>query len=152
MMTRTLVAVALFSLVSFGQAVAQEVTNQDLYKYAVVMETQDMFKNELSAQVTDYINKQDPAIKNRYNALAGGEEPANDAEKQFIGQVKSMQSERTGEFSDAFKTMIKRVLGAQTYSAVKKGIANDTAVKERYNTIVQAMRSAADTASASAGE
>ena len=152
MMTRTLVAVALFSLVSFRQAVAQEVTNQDLYKYAVVMETQDMFKNELSAQVTDYINKQDPAIKNRYNALAGGEEPANDAEKQFIGQVKSMQSERTGEFSDAFKTMIKRVLGAKTYSAVKKGIANDTAVKERYNTIVQAMRSAADTASASAGE
>ena len=152
MMTRTLVAVALFSLVSVGKAVAQEITNQDLYKYAVVMETQDMFKDELSTQVTDYINKQDPAIKNRYNALAGGEEPANDAEKQFIGQVKSMQSERTGEFSDAFKTMIKRVLGAQTYSAVKKGIANDTEVKERYNTIVQAMRSAADTASASAGE
>ena len=152
MMTRTLVAVALFSLVSVGKAVAQEITNQDLYKYAVVMETQDMFKDELSTQVTDYINQQDPAIKNRYNALAGGEEPANDAEKQFIGQVKSMQSERTGEFSDAFKTMIKRVLGAQTYSAVKKGIANDTEVKERYNTIVQAMRSAADTASASAGE
>ncbi len=152
MMTRTLVAVALFSLVSVGRAVAQEITNQDLYKYAVVMETQDMFKDELSTQVTDYINKQDPAIKNRYNALAGGEEPANDAEKQFIGQVKSMQTERTGEFSDAFKTMIKRVLGAQTYSAVKKGIANDTEVKERYNTIVQAMRSAADTASASAGE
>ena len=152
MMTRTLVAVALFGLVSVGKAVAQEITNQDLYKYAVVMETQDMFKDELSTQVTDYINQQDPAIKNRYNALAGGEEPANDAEKQFIGQVKSMQSERTGEFSDAFKTMIKRVLGAQTYSAVKKGIANDTEVKERYNTIVQAMRSAADTASASAGE
>ena len=152
MMTRTLVAVALFGLVSVGKTVAQEITNQDLYKYAVVMETQDMFKDELSTQVTDYINQQDPAIKNRYNALAGGEEPANDAEKQFIGQVKSMQSERTGEFSDAFKTMIKRVLGAQTYSAVKKGIANDTEVKERYNTIVQAMRSAADTASASAGE
>ena len=151
-MTRTLVTVALFSLVSVGKTVAQEISNQDLYKYAVVMETQDMFKDELSTQVTDYINQQDPAIKNRYNALAGGEEPANDAEKQFIGQVKSMQSERTGEFSDAFKTMIKRVLGAQTYSAVKKGIANDTEVKERYNTIVQAMRSAADTASASAGE
>ena len=152
MMKKTLVAIAFFGLVSFGQTFAQEITNQDLYKYAVVMETQDMFKDELSTQVTDYINKQDPAIKNRYNALAGGEEPANDAEKQFIGQVKSMQSERTGEFSDAFKTMIKRVLGAQTYSAVKKGIANDTEVKERYNNIVQAMRSAADTASASAGE
>lgn len=152
MMTRTLVAVALFSLVSIGKTVAQDITNQDLYKYAVVMETQDMFKNELSTQVTDYINNQDPEIKNRYNALAGGEAPANDEEKQFMSNVKNMQSERTGEFSDAFKTMIKRVLGAKTYSAVKKGIANDTEVKERYNTIVQAMRSAADTASASAGE
>lgn len=152
MIKRTLIAVAFFSFVYVGQTVAQDITNQDLYKYAVVMETQDMFKDELSTQVTDYINKQDPEIKNRYNALAGGEAPANDAEKQFMSQVKSMQSERTSEFSDAFKTMIKRVLGAKTYSAVKKGIANDAEVKERYNTIVQAMRSAADTASASAGE
>ncbi len=152
MMTKTLIAVALFSLVSFGKTAAQEISNQDLYKYAVVMETQDMFKDELSAQVTDYINGQESAIKNRYNALAGGEAPATDEEKQFMSNVKKMQSDRTGEFSDAFKTMIKRVLGAKTYSSVKKGIANDTEVKERYNTIVQAMRSAADTASASAGQ
>ncbi len=70
-MTRTLFAVALFILVSVGRTVAQDITNQDLYKYAVVMETQDMFKDELSTQVTDYINKQAPEIKNRYNALAG---------------------------------------------------------------------------------
>lgn len=152
MMTRTLIAAAFFSLVSFGKTAAQEITNQDLYKYAVVMETQDMFKNELSAQITDHINRQAPEIKNRYNELAGGEAPANDEEKKFIKDVKDMQSERTGEFSDAFKTMIKRVLGAKTYGAVKKGIADDTDVKQRYNTIVQAMRSAADTASASAGE
>lgn len=151
-MKKTLIAAAFFGLVSFGKVAAQEITNEDLYKYAVVMETQDMFKAELSTQVTDYINEQDPEIKNRYNALAGGEAPANDQEKQFMDNVKKMQSERTGEFSDAFKTMIKRVLGAQTYGAVKKGIANDADVKQRYNSIVQAMRSAAETASASAGE
>lgn len=149
-MKRILFAAAFLSVITFGKTIAQEISNEDLYKYAVVMETKDMFQSELSSQITDYVEKQDPAIKNRYNALAGGEAPANDAEKQFIDQVNSMKTDRTGEFGDAFKTMIKRVLGAETYGAVKKGIANDTAVKERYNAIVQAMQSAPETASASA--
>ena len=142
---------ALLCALTFGKVVAQDITNEDLYKYAVVMETKDMFQSELSAQITDYVEKQDPAIKNRYNALAGGETPANDAEKQFINQVKSMQTDRSGEFSDAFKTMIKRVLGAETYSAVKKGIANDSDVKQRYNGIVQALHAVPEQVSASAG-
>ena len=152
MMKRILFAVVLMSMATVGKSLAQEISNEDLYKYAVVMETKEMFQDELSTQVTDYVEKQDPAIKNRYNALAGGETPANDAEKQFIDQVKSMQSERTGEFGDAFKTMIKRVLGAETYNAVKKGIANDSNVKQRYNAIVQAMQSVPETATASAGQ
>ncbi len=121
---------------------AQEVADADLYKYAVLMETLDLFKAELSAQVTEYVEKQDPAIKNRYNALAGGEAPANDVEKQFINNVNKMQSERTSEFNDAFKTMVKRVLGAKTYSAVKKGIASDSDIKARYTQIVQTLKSA----------
>ena len=150
MMKRILFAAAFLSIATFGKTVAQEVSNEDLYKYAVVMETKEMFQKELSSQITDYVENQDPAIKSRYNALAGGETPANDAEKQFIDQVNSMKTERTGEFGDAFKTMIKRVLGAETYGAVKKGIANDSGVKERYSAIVQAMQSAPETASASA--
>ena len=151
-MKKTLFIVVVLGTLTFGKSFAQEVTNEDLYKYAVVMETKNMFQSELSSQITEYVEQQDSAIKNRYNALAGGETPANDAEKQFIDQVNSMKSERTAEFGDAFKTMIKRVLGAETYSAVKKGIANDADVKERYNTIVQAIESAPETASASAGE
>ena len=150
MMKRILFAATFLSVMTFGKTMAQEVSNEDLYKYAVVMETKDMFQSELSAQITDYVEGQDPAIKNRYNALAGGEAPANDAEQQFIDQVNSMKSDRTTEFGDAFKTMIKRVLGAETYGAVKKGIANDSGMKERYNAIVQAMKSAPETASASA--
>ena len=150
MMKRILFAAAFLSVTTFGKTIAQEISNEDLYKYAVVMETKDMFQSELSAQLTEYVEGQAPEIKNRYNALAGGETPATDEEKQFMDNVNSMKSDRTGEFGDAFKTMIKRVLGAETYGAVKKGIANDTGVKERYSAIVQAMQAAPETASASA--
>ena len=129
-----------------------EVTNDELYKYAVVQETLVLFQAELSAQVTEYVEAQAPEIKNRYNALAGGEAPANDAEKTFIDGVNSMKGERTSEFTDAYKTMIKRVLGAKSYSKVKKSIANDSDVKQRYNGIIQAMHAAKEDASASAGE
>ena len=151
-MKKTIFIAAVLGVFAFGKTMAQDISNDDLYKYAIVMETKNMFQSELSSQITEYVEGQAPEIKNRYNALAGGEAPANDSEKQFIDQVNKMKSERSGEFGDAFKTMIKRVLGAETYSAVKKGVANDAAVKERYNMIVQAIESAPETASASAGE
>lgn len=134
-------SVCLLSIFSVN-TYAQEVTDADLYKYAVLMETLDLFKAELTGQVTEYVEQQDPAIKNRYNELAGGETPANDTEKQFIDNVNKMQSERTNEFNEAFKTMVKRVLGAQTYAAVKKGITSDSGIKTRYDAIVQTIKSA----------
>jgi hypothetical protein len=120
---------------------AQDVTDADLYKYAVVMETLDLFQAELSAQITEYVEQQDVAIKNRYNALAGGETPANDAEKQFIGNVNKMKDERSDEFKGAFNTMIKRVLGVDTYKAVNGAIKSDP-VKTRYEEIVKQIRAA----------
>nr|WKN36867.1 hypothetical protein K4G66_31365 [Tunicatimonas sp. TK19036] len=140
---------ALFAKPVFAQ---DEVTNDELYKYAVVQETLDLFQSELSAQITEYVESQPSEIKNRYNALAGGETPGNDAEKQFIDQVNSMKGERTSEFTDAYKTLIKRVLGAQSYAKVKKAVANDSDVKQRYSTIVTAMQAAKDEASASTGQ
>lgn len=146
----TLFMVSAFST-SFVYA-QDEVTDQQLYKFAIVEETKQLFADELSAQITEYVEGQDPAIKNRYNALAGGETPANDAEKQFIGQVQSMESDRKEEFTEAYKSLIKRVLGAQDYSAVKKAIASDARVRARYSEIVEAIRASKTDASASAGE
>ncbi|MEM8965984.1 MAG: hypothetical protein AAGE93_06175 [Bacteroidota bacterium] len=140
---------ALFVKPVFAQ---DEVTNDELYKYAVVQETLSLFQSELSAQVTEYVEAQDPEIKNRYNELAGGEAPANDAEKTFIDAVNNMKSERTSEFTDAYKTLIKRVLGAKSYSKVKKAVANDSDVKQRFSGIVQAMHAAKEEASVSAGQ
>lgn len=140
---------ALFVKPVFAQ---DEITNEELYKYAVVQETLDLFQSELSGQVKEYVEAQDSAIKNRYNALAGGESPANDAEKTFIDAVNNMKSERTSEFTEAYKTMIKRVLGAKSYASVKKAVANDSDVKQRYSSILQAMHAAKEDASASAGQ
>ena len=125
---------------------AQEVTNADLYKYAVVMETLSLFQDELSGQITEYVEQQDVAIKNRYNALAGGETPANDAEKQFIGNVNKMKDERSDEFKGAFNTMIKRVLGVDTYKAVNSAIKSDP-VKSKYDEIVKEIRAAKESES-----
>jgi hypothetical protein len=142
-----------FSVVSVTSVFAQEeVTDENLYKLAIIEETKALFADELSAQITEYVEQQDPAIKNRYNALAGGETPANDAEKQFIDIVNQMKSERTEEFSDAYKAMVKRLLGASDYKQVKTSIASDARVRARYNEMVQQIRAAQADASASTGE
>ncbi|MGB3586434.1 MAG: hypothetical protein WBA23_07845 [Tunicatimonas sp.] len=139
---------ALFVKPVFAQ---DEVTNDDLYKYAVVQETLSLFQSTLSDQVKEYVEAQDPTIKSRYNDLASGEEPANDAEKTFIDAVNKMSSERKAEFTDAYRALIKRLLGSD-YNTIKKAVANDSDIKQRFNSIVQAMHSAKDEASVSAGQ
>ncbi|WKN43823.1 hypothetical protein [Tunicatimonas pelagia] len=140
---------ALFVKPVFAQ---DEVTNDELYKYAVVQETLALFQTEISAQVKEYIESQPSEIKNRYNELAGGEAPANDAEKTFIDAVNNMKSERTSEFTEAYRTLIKRLLGSEAYNEVKGAVKSDSDVKQRYDTLVQAMRAAKDEASVSAGQ
>lgn len=150
---RVLACMFFFSVVSTTSVFAQdEVTDESLYKLAIIEETKALFADELSAQITEYVEQQDPAIKNRYNALAGGEDPANDAEKQFIDMVNQMKSDRNSEFSDAYKAMIKRLLGAKDYKQVKTSIASDARVRARYNEMVQQIRASKADASASTGE
>ena len=62
-----------------------------------------------------------------------------------------MKSDRSSEFLDAYKTLIKRVLGAESYKNVQKALS-DTAVKQRYQAIVKGIQSAKDDASASSGK
>lgn len=151
-MKKTFFAAMIVGLFSFTTAFAQEeVSNEELYKYAIVMEAKELFSDELSAQITEYVEQQDPAIKNRYNALAGGETPANDAEKKFIDQVNTMKNERSGEFTEAYKTLIKRVLGADTYKKVQTAL-KDAQVRQRYSAIVQEIQSAKEVASAASGQ
>lgn len=150
---RVLAGLFFFSVISVSTAFAQaEVPAEKLYKFAIIEETKTLFADELSAQITEYVEKQDPAIKNRYNALAGGEEPANDAEKQFISMVNEMKTDRTSEYSDAYKSLVKRLLGAKDYKEVKTAIASDARVRARFNEMVQEIRAAKADASASAGE
>lgn len=151
-MKNTFFAALIVGLLPIANAFAQEeVTNEELYKYAIVMEAKELFSDELSAQITEYVEQQDPAIKNRYNELASGETPANDAEKKFIDQVNSMKTERSGEFTEAYKTLIKRVLGADTYKKVQTAL-KDAQVRQRYSAIVQEIQSAKEVASASSGQ
>lgn len=151
--SKALACLFFFSVVTVSSVFAQaEVTEDKLYKFAIIEETKTLFASELSAQITEYVEKQDPTIKNRYNALAGGETPANDVEKQFIGKVNEMKSERTSEYSDAYKSLVKRLLGAKDFKEVKTSIASDARIRARYNEMVQAIRETKTEASASAGE
>ncbi|MFP4088830.1 MAG: hypothetical protein ACLFUB_06680 [Cyclobacteriaceae bacterium] len=143
------------TLFSANFAMAQdEVTNEQLYKFAIIEETKTIFASELSAQITEFVEKQDTEIKNRYNALAGGEEPANDAEAKFIQMVNEMKTERTAEYSDAYKSLVKRLMGASDYKTVKTAIASDARVRAKFTDMVEDIRTAAKggDASASTGE
>lgn len=122
----------------------QKVTNDELRRYAIAMETVELMKQDLSRLVNEMIKNQEGVSGNRYAELDKAsneaelkEMGANETEVDFWKQVKKEKDKRKEEIQTTFKTLAKRAVGngGKTYKEVKKAIANDPDVKQRYEKI-----------------
>ncbi|MEL7001856.1 MAG: hypothetical protein AAFN93_03880 [Bacteroidota bacterium] len=141
----------------FNQAIAQEeVTDEDLRRYALLIEVVDAMKSEIKNLTISMVENQEGIEPARFNELnkANGDEAkltaagATDFEKKFMALVQKKKTERTTAIQDAVKIMASKMFtgGAAKYKAVKSGIKSDESVKERYNAILAKMKAAEEEA------
>jgi hypothetical protein len=110
---------------------AQEVTDEHVWKYALMTEVIDQMKADLSAAVNDLIQKQEGMTSQRYSELADGAEPENDFEKQFMANVDKVKQSRVDAIKSVNSDLATKMLGgAAVYKAVKEAVASD--MKETY--------------------
>ena len=151
-----LMASMIMLLFSVSQVNAQdeEISDENLYNYALMMEVVESMKKEISAKTNEMIKNQEGMTGQRYLELAktGGDEAklteaeAKDFEKQFLELVTNMQDEHKSAISEVLNILANKMIngGAKNYKAIRDALGSDADVKARYEAIQQQIASAAE--------
>ena len=151
----SLVAAVLIMLMGANFAQAQEISNENLRRYALLMETVDAMKKEISDLTNEMIKNQEGMDGKRYLELAkaGGDASklealeAKDYEIKFMDLVTKMQDERKDAISEVVTILATKMLpdGGKAYKEIKTAIDSDAEVKARYEAIQSTINTAGET-------
>lgn len=126
-------------VVNVSNAQSEEITDENLRRYAIMMESVDAMKAEISAVTNDMIKSQEGMTGKRYLELSKGEgDAATEFEQKFMETITAMQDERKEAIGSVVQILATKMLpdGGKAYKAIKAAISSDEAVKARYEAIL----------------
>ena len=121
------------------------VTDENLRRYAMMMETIEAMKAEISTTLNEMIKQQEGIDGKRYSELSKGEgEPASEFEEKFMSKINEMVEERKEAIQDVVKILATKMLpdGGKAYNAIKSALASDEEVRARYDEILDQIQMA----------
>ena len=127
-------------------------TDEELKKYAMVMDFADQEKAKLKESYNAMIQEQELMTGGkRFKELkaAGGDEAklseigATPEEIEVFNTIEAANNENIAAFKEAYTTKIKdkEQLGAGLYNRISKALKTDTELKTRYTAIMEAIKS-----------
>jgi hypothetical protein len=139
------------SFVAFSQD--EEITDEELRKYAIVMDSIDNMKATLIETISDMVKNNEVVTGNRYNELSkiiNSEEKlaAADATPQEIEAIKAIivkRDEESQKINETFQSLAKDYIGAKSYNKVRKALVADTEIKAKYESILAEVKAEDDT-------
>ena len=149
-MKMKLLIAALF--VGFGlsaNAQSEEVSDENLRRYAILMEAVDAMKSEISVTLNEMIKNQEGMSGKRFSELSKGEgEPASEFEQKFMDTIEEMKKDRIEAIKEVNQLLATKMLpdGGKTYKAIKEAIGSDENVKARYEAILAKIQKPVDEA------
>lgn len=137
---------ALILLLSAGNAVVAQdqasdedyLTDENLRRYAMIMEIKDGMVAEISDVTNEMIKEQEGMDGKRYMELSKGEgEPAKEYEQKFMDAVEKMKNERVEDIKTVNQILATKLLpdGGRAYKAIKSALQSNEEVKARYQKI-----------------
>ena len=123
-----------------------EITDADLRKYAVLSQSIEFMKKDISVELNKMIKAQEGMTGKRYKELAGtkGDEAkltaieAKDYEKQFIALTTKMMDTRKASIKKVNSELATKMVGnkGKTYKKIKADLKTDEALNTRYQVIL----------------
>lgn len=139
----------LFLMVSMmsNMAIAQDdaITDEDLKKYAVAMDSIESMKGHLIETITEMVKGNEEVSASRYNELSKiiddetklTEAEATEVEIAFVKSVAAKKIEETAKINEAFQSLAVDYIGAKTYNAVKKALKEDEEIIAKYKALTE---------------
>lgn len=125
-------------------AKAQEtISDEDLKKYVVAMDSIESMKEGLVETISEMVKGNEEVSAARYNDLYKiiddstklAEAKATEVEIAFVKKVLATKDEETAKINEAFQSLAKDYIGAKTYNSIKKALRTDAELKQRYETM-----------------
>ena len=137
----------MISVLAGNLAIAQdEITDADLRKFAVLSQSIEFMKKDISIELNKMIKAQEGMTGQRYKELAAtkGDEDklaaieAKDYERQFIDLVNKLKEERTASIKQVNSDLATKMVGnkGKTYKKIKAELKTDEALGARYEVIL----------------
>jgi len=124
----------------------EEITDQELWKYALLNEVIEQMKKDISTEINEMIANQEGIDGKRYVELAkaNGDEAklselgATDFEKQFMELVEKEKEDRIEAIKTVNQELATKMVGdkGRTYKAIKEALQGDADLKSRYESIL----------------
>ena len=148
---RAVLATLFLGLMLANSAMAQdEITDEQLRKYAVMQEVIDLMKKDISTEINAMIKAQDGINGKRYVEISKtkGDEArlaelnATDLEIKFLQLTNDLKNGRTEAIKTVNTALAIKMLGekGKVYKRIKGALASDEAVKARYDAIVAVIK------------
>ncbi|HTF16611.1 MAG TPA: hypothetical protein VK658_00990 [Chryseolinea sp.] len=129
----------------YAQTTKPAFTDEDLKKYAIAMDSVKGMQESLNQSVTEMVQKATIMQVPRYNELfkiisdstklvAANAKPE---EVAFVKEVAKKRTDETAKITATFQALAKDYVGLKAFNAIKKSLATDTALKEKYDALTK---------------
>ena len=122
-----------------------QITDEELQKYAIAMDSINDMKESLLEEISDIVKGDGKMTNARYNDLSKiANDPAKLAqakatpeEIELLKKVAEKKNEGTVEINNTFKALAQDYVGAASYNKIKKALATDAELKSKYQQMLQ---------------
>ncbi|GIV35718.1 MAG: hypothetical protein KatS3mg032_0097 [Cyclobacteriaceae bacterium] len=140
--------VLIFTIVCFFNASAQTtevaVTDEELEKYVVTMDSVAVLTELIKQTITDLVNNNPALSASRYNELSRilgdsvklKEAQATEEEIRALKEITARRDEETRKLQETFNKLATEYVGAATYNKIRNALRSDSALKTRYETMM----------------
>ncbi|CAN5160361.1 hypothetical protein BH23BAC1_BH23BAC1_27870 [soil metagenome] len=146
-----------FFLLSFASssvfAQDEEITDEELRKYAVVMDSIDAMKENIQTEYNAMIQEEELMQGGRRfveiqqigeDSVRLTELNVTEMEMEAFSKIQEKYEEMTNDFKESYTNLIKEDLGASLYNKITKALRQDEEVKRRYEEILAEVKSQGD--------
>lgn len=141
----------LFMLMALGSKAqtSTEITDEDLKKYAVTMDSVEAMQVSLRELVAKTVQTNTVMEVSRYNQLfkiAEDEAKLKEAnatpeEVAFLQQINDLRKINIERINATYQALAKEYVGLKTFNAIRKSLQSDQQLKARYDNVSKDMES-----------
>lgn len=130
-----------------SSALAQDapvISDEELKKYAVAMDSISDMTEQLKATLNEKVKSNEKVTGTRYNELSGiiedeaklAEANATPEEIAFIKEVLALKIEETAKIQEAFQSLAKDYVGASAFNKIRSALKTDAELKAKYDAML----------------